>query len=68
MTTVQRMTSVNGVEQVKKTQVKRTKTFLLFFKTEWWETVKATSMGNDIHVHSDRKIDNIYLNGIKVNK
>ena len=67
MTTIQPKTEVCGIETIEKQQEKRTGRFLLFFKTEWWETVKTTSTGNDIHIMTDKYIDHIYLNGTKVN-
>lgn len=56
-------TYVSGQEEIETTQIKRTKRFLLFFKTEWWETVNAKHIGNDIYINTDRPIRNVYING-----
>lgn len=63
MTTTQGKTIVEGVEEMEGTYIKKTGRFLLFFKTEWWEKVSERSIGNDIHIKTDREIRQVYLNG-----
>ncbi len=56
-------TFVKGREEIETTQVKRTGRFMLIFKTEWWETVRTDSIGNDIHIKTERPIRQVFLNG-----
>ena len=59
-------TNIVGAEEIEKKEVCRTGRFLLFFKTEWWETIKTTSLGNDIYIETDRPIRNVCINNKKI--
>lgn len=66
MAHTQDISRVQGIEEVEDTKIKKESRFL-FFKTEWWETVNTGHVGNDIYINTERPIENIYLNGKKVN-
>lgn len=57
------MTYVDGLTQVEETVVKKRQRFLVFLVREWWEVVKTTTIGHEIHVTTDHKIDTVYVNG-----
>ena len=61
-------TVVVGSERKEGTEVKRERRFLGFFKTTWWETVSTRTLGNDIHIETNKPIENIYLNGDLIKK
>lgn len=63
MATIQGKTIVQGVENRIGTYEKRERSFLMFFKTTWWEKVNERSLGNDIYIETNRPIKNVYLNG-----
>ena len=63
MATIQAATHIEDAEERARDRVKRTRRFLLFFKTEWWETVSERHSGNDIHILTTRPIRNVYING-----
>lgn len=63
MATTSGATSVRIAEEKERDQVKRTGRFLLFFPTEWWETVAERHIGNDLHIRTTKQIHHIYLNG-----
>ena len=61
-----KQTDVGLYKEIKETQVKRTKKAFIFFNVEWWETVSTNELGNDIHIETENKIRNVYLNGSKI--
>ena len=67
MTTTQAKTIVKGLEEVKKTEVKKRKrVFFGLFSVEHWEVVSTEHIGNDIHIKTNREIRGVYLNGNKL--
>jgi len=68
METNSSQTKIKGVEEREKTEVKRKGRFLLFFETEWWETVSTEHIGNDIYIETLKDIRNVYFNGKKIDK
>jgi len=62
MSITQGITTVEGIEEKEGTYVKKTGRFMLFFKTEWWEKVSERHIGNTIHIITNRKIRQVYLN------
>jgi hypothetical protein len=63
MAQTQGKTIVEGVEEMKGNYIKKTGTFFLFFKMEWWEKISEEHIGNDIHIRTTRPIRDVYLNG-----
>lgn len=63
MPTITKHTSVTGESRKEITLERRTKRVFLLFTVEWWENVKTTHIGNDIHIHTDHEIGYVYLNG-----
>lgn len=55
-------TEVCEAHEMERTQVKRTGKFLMFFDTEWWETVDVHRVGTDIHVKTDQTIRSVFVN------
>ena len=45
------------------TQEKRVGTFLFFVKQEYWKTVEAKTLGHNIHITTDNKINSVFVNG-----
>ena len=56
-------TVVVGSERMESTQKLREVRFLWFFEVTKWEVLSTTKIGTDLHITTDRDIDNIYLNG-----
>ena len=54
---------VTRADEIEETTVKKTGRFLIFFKTEWWETVNTHYFGSEIHVKSDKEIRKVIVNG-----
>ena len=62
-TTNNSFTDVQVADEIETEQVKRTGRFLVFFRTEWWETINTRYIGSDLHITTNREIRTIYLNG-----
>jgi hypothetical protein len=52
--------------EIEEEQVKRKRKAFIIFPVEAWETVSTNEIGNDIHIKTDHKIRNVYLNGKKL--
>jgi hypothetical protein len=59
-------TNVVIAEEREHDQVKRKGRFLLFFPTEWWETISERHIGNDLHIQTQNEIRRIFFNGKQV--
>jgi hypothetical protein len=59
-------TVVTGSTRMEKEEVKRTGRFLMFFKTEWWETVRTETVGHDIHIDTTNLIERVFVNGEQI--
>lgn len=62
----QKQTIVTGAEECEGTYVKKTKRFLIFFNTHWWEQVSSTHIGNDIYIETNRPIRKVFINGEQI--
>jgi hypothetical protein len=63
MAEIQTATMVAREEEHLETKVLRKGKYLIFFDTEWWETVSSDHVGNDIHINTQHPIRDVYLNG-----
>lgn len=62
MATTQR-TIIGGIEEEQVTQKLRTRKVFGLFDVRWWENVSVESLGNDIHIQTQKEIRHIYVNG-----
>jgi len=58
-----RSSIIEGIEWNEVTEKLRTRKVLGFFTVNSWVTVSERSVGNDIHIETDREIRHVYLNG-----
>jgi hypothetical protein len=61
--TTQQITYVQEGKDIERTEVKRKGKFLVFFDTEWWETVSEKTIGHSVHVKTTNKVDSVFVNG-----
>lgn len=54
---------VQGKENTLETYVEKKRRSWLFFTVTHEEVIKTESLGNEIHIKSDREISQIYFNG-----
>lgn len=59
-------TIINGVEENEVTEKLRTRKVFGFFTINSWEYVSDNTVGNDIHIDTDREIRHVYLNGERI--